>query len=57
MKWCVGESILLNAFCFEIRQRNSDMKIEKNSVNAFSVDKLSLKIRSKMCQPCFFNIH
>ena len=37
----------VNAFCFEIRQCNSDMKIKKNSVNTLTTDILSLNIRSK----------
>ena len=40
VKWYASASILFSAACFEIRQCNSDMKIETNSVNALSIYKL-----------------
>ena len=45
----VCECILFRTFCFEIRQL-TDMKIENNSVNALSTDKLLSNIRSNMIQ-------
>ena len=46
----VSECILSGAYCFEIRQCNTDMKDDSNSVNALSTAKLLSDIRSKMFQ-------
>ena len=54
MNWCV--SVLFSEFCFRIRHCNSDMKIEKTSVNALSTDNLSSSIRSKMFQTHFLKM-
>ena len=47
MKRCVS------VFCFQIRQCNTDMKIEKTSVNALSTDKILQNIHSEKFQILF----